>query len=111
MVNGLSNVLFGLVVGGGLAASPFILSAFGDDWRATVRAFGISFGALTLLWLLFGKERVTEEYRNRQLSRETGVLAGALKYRDLWIAGFGFLGSTISFSAFLSFYPTLLLDS
>lgn len=111
IVNGFSNVLFGLVVGGGLAAAPFILSALAGDWRATFRAFGIAFGALGILWMIFGKERITEEYRNRQLSRETGVLMGALKYRDLWIASFGFLGVTLSFAAFLSFYPTFMLNT
>lgn len=111
IVNGLSNVLFGLVVGGGLAASPFLLSALGDDWRAMFRAFGILFGTLTFLWLIFGKERLTAEFRQRQAAGQTGVLRGALRHRDLWIGGIGFVGASISFSAFLSFYPTMILDS
>ena len=111
LVNGLSNVVFGIVVGGGLAASPFILGAFDNDWRATFRAFGIMFGALTLIWLVVGKERVTEEYRRREVSQEPGVLKRVLSYKDLWISAFGFLGATTAFSAFLSFYPTLMLDS
>ena len=111
LVNGLSNVVFGLVVGGGLAASPFILGAFEDDWRATFRAYGIMFGALTLLWLVLGKERVTEESRSREISQEPGVLKRAFSHRDLWICAFGFLGATTSFGAFLNFFPTLMLDS
>ena len=111
LVNGLSNVVFGLVVGGGLASAPFILGAFDDDWRATFRAFGIMFGALTFIWFLVGKERVTEEYRRRQVAQEPGVLKRVLSYKDLWISAFGFLGATTAFSAFLSFYPTLMLDS
>ena len=111
MVNGLANVFFGFVVGGGLAASPFILSAMGDDWRSTFQAFGIVFAALTLLWLLLGRERVTEEYLQQQTSGKSGFLKGALRYRDLWICGFGFTGALMSLSAFLSFYPTLMLDS
>ena len=111
LVNGLSNVVFGLVVGGGLAASPFILGAFGDDWRATFRAYGIMFGALTLLWLVLGKERVTEEYRSREISQEPRVLKRVFSHRDLWICAFGFLGATTSFGAFLNFFPTLMLDS
>jgi len=110
LVNGLSNVLFGLVVGGGLAASPFLLSALGDDWRATFRAFGILLGTMTFLWLIFGKERLTEEFRQRQAAGQTGVLRGALRHRDLWIGGFGFVGVSMSFSAFLSFYPTMTLE-
>ena len=111
LVNGLSNVLFGLVVGGGLAASPFLLNALGDDWRATFRMFGILLGTLTFLWLVLGKERLTEEFRQRQAAGETGVVRGALRHRDLWIGGFGFVGASASFSAFLSFYPTMMLES
>ncbi len=111
LVNGLSNVCFGLVVGGGLAASPFILESFGNDWRATFRVFGVMFGVLTILWQLLGKERKTEEYRRQERAQEPGVLKRALSYRDLWIAAFGFVGATTAFTAFLSFFPTLMLES
>ncbi|HIM38232.1 MAG TPA: MFS transporter, partial [Dehalococcoidia bacterium] len=111
IVNGLSNVLFGLVVGGGLLASPFILSAFGNDWRSTFRAYGVLFGALTLLWLLLGKERTGTGRQKSEDSGETGILRGGLARRDLWLCGFGFLGATMAFSAFVSFYPTLMLEN
>ena len=45
------------------------------------------------------------------MTRDLGVIRGALAYRDLWIAGLGFLGANFAWSAFLSFYPTLMLDS
>ena len=35
---------------------------------------------------------------------------GALRYRDLWVQGFGFVGATLCWSAFLAFYPTLMLN-
>ena len=35
----------------------------------------------------------------------------ALMHRDLWIAGIGFAGVMLSWAAFLSFYPTLMLDT
>ena len=98
-------------VGGGVAAAPFILNAFGDDWRATLRVFGGLFVALVLLWTVLGRERVTAEYRRREMPREAGLIRGALSYRDLWLGGFGFLGVSTAFSAFLSFYPTLMLDA
>lgn len=111
LVNSLSNVLFGLVVGGGLLAAPFILAAFGDSWRATLNTSAGLFAALTLLWILFGRERRTVETRPEGLTRDFGVIRGALSYRDLWIAGAGFLGANFAWSAFLSFYPTLMLDT
>lgn len=113
-VNSVSNLLFGLVVGGGLAASPFILAAFGDDWRATLNVFAGFFVVLTILWMILGRERRTPQYpirQERQGPHETGVVSGALGYRDLWIQGFGFVGATLCWSAFLAFYPTLMLDT
>jgi ACS family hexuronate transporter-like MFS transporter len=111
LLNSISNAMFGLVVGGGVAASPFILVALGDDWRATLLWFAGLFGVLTILWLIFGRERITAEYRRRLGSQDVNVLKGALRYRDLWIGGLGFVGATAAWSGFLSFYPTLMLDT
>lgn len=110
LVNGLSNVFFGLVVGGGLALAPVILNAVGDDWRTTLRLFGVYFTGITVLWLVVGRERVVQENRDMGVERGMAVFKGALKYRDLWLCGFGFIGATMSFSAFLAFYPTLMLE-
>ena len=111
MLNSISNSMFGLVVGGGIAASPFIFAALGDNWRATLLSFTILFGVLTLLWMAFGRERVTSEYRGQLGSQDMNVLKGTLRHRDLWIAGLGFAGAASAWSAFLSFYPTLMLDT
>ncbi len=111
LVNSISNAMFGLVVGGGVAASSFILIALGDDWRATLLTFVALFAVMTGLWVIFGRERVTTEYRQRLAAQDASVLKGTLRYRDLWIGGLGFVGATASWSGFLSFYPTLMLDS
>ena len=111
LVNSISNAMFGVVVGGGIAASPFIFIALDDNWRATVLSFVGLFAVMTVLWMVFGKERVTPEYRQRMGSQDASVLMGTLRYRDLWIGGLGFAGATMAWSGFLSFYPTLMLDS
>ena len=113
-VNSVQNLLFGLVVGGGLAASPMILAAFGNDWRATLNVFAGLFVVLTISWMILGRERRTPEHPGRQEPqqiRETGLVRGALGYRDLWVQGFGFVGATLCWSAFLAFYPTLMLNT
>ena len=109
--NAISNVLFGVVVGGGMIATPFILDAFGDNWRLTLYIYGAYFGVLTLLWMALGKERQTEDSRSRLVSKEAIRMKDALMHRDLWIAGIGFAGVMLSWAAFLSFYPTLMLDT
>lgn len=111
LVNSISNAMFGLVVGGGFAASPFILIALGDSWRSTLLTFVGLFVVITIVWVVFGRERVTAEYRQRLATQQASVLRGTLRYRDLWIGGLGFVGATTAWSAFLSFYPTLMLDT
>ena len=110
LVNGLSNVFFGLVVGGGLALSPFVLILLGDDWRATLRIFGLYYTGLTALWLVFGRDRKTEEFAAGESQPLFPLLRSALSHRDLWLCGGGFAGATMAFSAFVSFYPTLMLE-
>ena len=110
LVNGISNVFFGLVVGGGLALAPVLLILLADDWRTTLQAFGFYYVALTALWLLLGRDRVTAEFAAARPEPVLSLLRGALAHRDLWICGGGFAGATMAFSAFLSFYPTLMLQ-
>ena len=110
LVNGLSNVFFGLVVGGGLALSPVILILMGDDWRGTLRIFAFYYVGLTVLWMLMGRDRVTEEFSQSESQPILPLIRSALSHRDLWICGGGFCGATMAFSAYLSFYPTLMLQ-
>lgn len=110
LANGISNVFFGLVVGGGLLATPILLRALEDDWRVMYQVFGGLLALITLLWIALGRERVTQEFRKLNLPR-AGLLRAAISHRDLWVGGFGFIGAVMSFSAFLSFYPTLMLET
>ena len=103
--------MFGVVVGGGMIATPFFLSLVGDDWRTVVRVFGILFVGLTLLWLVIGRDRPMDEQRGGSVSGELELLKRAFSYRDLWIAGMGFVGPLLAWSSFMSFFPTLLLDT
>ena len=109
-LNGLSNVLFGLVVGGGLVLAPVILDLTDGDWRATLRIFGLYFAGVTLLWTLVGRERSNVADQDIVAEKGLDVVKGALRHRDLWIGGLGFAGATMSFGAFLAFYPTLMLE-
>ena len=109
-LNGLSNVLFGLVVGGGLVLAPVILDLTNGDWRATLRIFGLYFAGVSLLWTLVGRERTNVADQDVVAEKGLDVVKGALGHRDLWIGGLGFAGATMSFGAFLAFYPTLMLE-
>lgn len=111
LVNSIGNAMFGLVVGAGLIATPFILSSLGDNWRTTLRVFGLLLIVLTALWIALGKDRDTPEDRTRADQSGASPLKGILSYRDLWVGGFGFMGANLPWAAFLSFFPTLMLDT
>ena len=111
LVNGISNAVFSVIVGGGLIVTPFVLNALEGSWRSTFYLFGALFVVLSVFWIALGRDQVTTEYRGRQVEREAGVIRGALAYRDLWLAGLGFFGAVIAEYAFLSFFPTMMLDT
>lgn len=111
IVNSVYNALFGLVVGGGLAATPFILSGVGDSWRTVLLAFAATIGVLILLWLAIGQERDADPDALQRRGGQVELLKRVLKYKDLWLAGMGFTGATMGWAAFLNFYPTFMLEN
>ncbi len=111
VINSVYNALFGLVVGGGLAVTPFILTAFGDSWRTVLLAFASSIVVLILLWLVIGQEREADSEAQQRRGGQVELLKRVLRYKDLWLAGLGFTGATMGWSAFLNFYPTFMLST
>ena len=110
LVNSVAQMFFTFIVSAGMVATPFVFSRLGDDWRETFYAFAVMGAALTVMWAVLGKDRVTTEYRRREAPREVGLLRGALSYRDLWVGGCAFLGAVAASNAFTSFFPTLMLE-
>ncbi len=110
-VNAVSNTMFGLVVGGGVAAAPFILSWLGNDWHMTLSVFGGLLALETVLWIAFGRENPAPASSRSADSLELNIIRRTFSYRDLWITGFGFLGATLAFFAYISFFPTMALAS
>ena len=111
VVNSVYNALFGIVVGGGLAATPFILTGVGDSWRTVLLAFAAVIVVLILLWLIIGQEREPDAEAVQRRGGQVELLKRVLRYKDLWVAGLGFTGATMGWAAFLNFYPTLMLTT
>ena len=115
------NALFGIVVGGGLAFTPLLLGGAGDDWRRTLYGFGAALAVLCLAWMVFGSngDGAAEVESGEPEERDDGdgdggrfaLLGRVLGYKDLWIAGFGSMGATMGWAAFVNFYPTLALNT
>jgi MFS family permease len=110
VANSISNVLFGIVVGGGLILTPIILDNLANEWRTIFYIFGGIFAALTVIWMILGRERPDQEPPRPTGAIERNLIKSTLSYRDIWIAGLGFAGASVSWAAFLNFYPTLMLN-
>ena len=108
LANGVSNAMFGLIVGSGLIITPLMIEA-NPDWRIVLRIFGIMFSVLTVAWVLLGRERM--ESKQEVGSSRARLLFSSLRHRDLWLGGSGFIGTNFVWSSFLSFYPTMMQDT
>ena len=109
-VNALTAGILAFGLFGAILATPYLLNLLNNDWRPTLYVFGGIIGALTVLWVTFGRERETPEF----LSQTTGILKPdwkrVLSHKELWLGGFGLLGVNISGAVFMTFYPTLMLE-
>ena len=76
-VNGLSNVFFGLVVGGGLVTAPVILELTDGDWRMTLRIFGLYFAAITMILGILEKDQNKAAVQEVTVTKEFDVIQGA----------------------------------
>ncbi len=115
-VNSVANVVFSLTMGLGLLATPLILGALGGDWRMSFYVSGILFALLTVTWLLFGRDRHRTHRQgagaagDRTPAASSTTLRATMAHRDLLLACLGMAGAVLAWSAFLSFFPSLMLD-
>ena len=71
LVSSVYNLLFGLVVGGGLVLTPIILSRVEDDWRSVLLTFAVTLGVLAILWAVLGSDG-EEAPESEQQETDTG---------------------------------------
>lgn len=90
--------------------TPVILKTLDNDWRGTFYIFGFVSLGIALLWLALGRQRITPEYRNQLRSQDRSPLRSILKYPTLWVAFLAVLGADLSWFAFITFWPTYMLD-
>ena len=102
------GVVFGtidIVMGVAFFVTPLLLIGLGG-WRNTMYLMGGMGLLATGLWMIFGKERVTGEYRERMKSQLQNPLLVVLKYKQLWVMGFGMGTTMVGQTAFEIFWPT-----
>lgn len=110
-VMGLNTAATNLSQSIGLVLTPFLLVFLGG-WRSVYTAYGFLILSMAFLWLLFGRQHITPEYRESMASREARApLRAVLKYRAFTVIGLGVCGAVIPYVAFPLFWPTFLMES
>ncbi len=105
VTNGVRFLGSDLVLSGVFFITPFMLSWM-DSWRGVLYLWsGISL-ALSIFWIVFGRENITDVYEEEMASQEETPLRSILKYRALWIIGFGLAAGFLVEIAFGVFWPT-----
>ena len=107
--NGLAFAGIDLIMGIGFLVTPQF-QALAGGWRETYFIWSMILLGLTLVWMVVGGERVTEEYATRARAETTSPLNALRNYRQLWIMGLGMGGSMAAQAGFQNFWPTLAED-
>ena len=95
-----------VVMGIGFLVTPFILDWVGN-WQGVYYFWGFFSLGLAVVWLVFGRERPTGEYRQRMESQLESPLTVFRKYPELWIIGIGMFGGMTANTGFQTFWPRL----
>ena len=95
-----------VVMGVGFLVTPFVLAWVGS-WQGVYYFWGFVSLGLAALWLVFGKERSTGEYRQRMATQQGSPLTVFRKYPELWIVGLGMFGGMTANTGFQTFWPRL----
>ena len=107
--NGLAFAGIDLIMGIGFLVTPQF-QALAGGWRETFFIWSMILLGLTVVWMIVGGERVTEEFATRARAETTSPLNALRNYRQLWIMGLGMGGSMAAQAGFQNFWPTLAED-
>jgi len=109
-VNGIENALgtVGQVIA--TALTPLLMLWLGG-WRGVHYALGAYMLLMGVLWVLFGRENLTETYKARMATQIESPFKALAKYRPIWLLSLGWPGTTLVWIAFFTFWPTFAVET
>ena len=110
IVNALMSFLFGIVAIG-FILTPIILEWLDNSWRDTFYLYGALSLGLAVLWQVLGKERHTVTFEEEMKSQIRNPLRSIMKYKDLWTVGLMMGGTSVTWTAFATFWPGYMEDT
>ena len=107
------GVSTGMMVIGQMIAvglTPYLLIAL-SGWRNVYYALGLIMIAMACLWVIIGRERAQSRSTENKDNQDQSPINVLRKYKFLWILAAAPSGAALAFSAVMTFWPTLALET
>lgn len=108
MVNGAATFTIGIVEWAAATFTPLAIDIAGG-WRNVVSAIGFYALAVTVAWLLLGRERAAADLPLAEGQPQRPAILSVFRYRQVWLVFLGVLGGPASWWAFNTFWPAYML--
>ncbi len=111
LANGAANSSFGIIEPLAFWFSAPLAASLGG-WQGTYVFIGGLGVALTLAWVLFARDRRSPAPAQSAAERqpEPGSPLRVLRRREVWYAGFVAFGGAVTWSTYVTFWPSLAQD-
>ncbi len=109
--NGVANSSFGIIEPLAFWASAPLAQVLGG-WQPTYVLIGVVAAILTVAWVLFARERHVPLHESPAARHDAGGASpmGVLRRGEVWAAGMVSVGAAITWSSFVTFWPTVAQD-
>ena len=105
IANTMGNFMWGFV-SLGIMVVPLLIIWLDDSWRNASNVIGLSLLALSVGWLVLGRDGKPLETAQQGPVQRINPLAIVRRYKELWILAAGMFGNGVNFTGFSVFWPS-----
>ena len=105
IANTLGNFMWGFVALG-IMVVPLLITWLDDSWRNASNVIGLSLLALSMGWLVLGRDGKHLDTSRYEPVQRINPLAIVRRYKELWILAAGMFGNGVNFTGFSVFWPS-----
>lgn len=109
-IMGLTMGLMAMGQSVGVIVIPFLLIAL-DSWRNLFSVYGLTVLVLSIVWIIFARERITPAYQKGMTSAAgRAPLKGVLKRKEFLLLAIPLFGGPLAYMNTFFFLPTFLTE-
>jgi MFS family permease len=89
---------------------PLLITWLDDSWRSASNVIGLSLLALSMGWLVLGRDGKHLDTTRHEPVQRVNPLAIVRRYKELWILAAGMFGNGVNFTGFSVFWPSFRIE-